>query len=196
MHHQAKRTRGLGSQHLRSDFSLFSLLQSSSQSIRLEWLQRSCDGQGVVRERQSRVCSSWLYARQRLTELPQHWAKCPWTQPGNLAACKFGWWPPTYATTHAHHRHALISCPPSGSQNHLGTALRLHITCSRQSSLFTSLRPGSVSTGGSAVSVLGDASCMQDQGLISPRSNRRRPRGATSRASGHLSSDFIQAGKV
>ena len=156
MHHQAKWPRGLGSQHLRSDFSLFSLLQSSSQSIRLQWLQRSCDSHaGVLCERQCRVCSSLLYARQQLTELPQRWSKCPWAQPANLAACEFGWWPPTYATTHAHHRHALISCPPSGSQNHLGTALRLHITCSRQSSLFTSLRPGIVSTGGSAVSVLG-----------------------------------------
>ena len=44
-----------------------------------------------------------------------------------------------------------------------------------------------------------DHACVQDQGLISPRSNRRRPRGTTSRASSHLShlsSDFVQAGKV
>ena len=65
---------------------------------------------------------------------------------------------------------------------------------------FISLAAGSrFCSGGSGQAVAGgfcDRACVQDQGLISRRSNRGRPLGTTSRARRHLSSDFGQAGKV
>ena len=113
---------------------------------------------------------------------------------------------PTYAAAHAHHRPVLISCPASGSWHRFGTALRLHVTCSRQASLFMLLRPGSVLLlqpshdwqAGVFFERFESASPsgVQDQGLISPRSNRRRSLGTTSRARRQLGSDFGQAGKV
>ena len=194
MHHQAKRTRGLGSQHLRSDFSLFSLLQSSSHPIRLEWLQRSCDSHaGVLCERQSRVCSCCM-------------------QDNGLLSCRSagrsapGHNPPTsqHASSDGAPHLRSHACAASSACAEYGSATSYHMQQEVVSS--TSLRPGSVLSRhrshdwwvGVSCERFGGAgpSCMQDQGLISPRSNRRRPRGTTSRASRHLSSDFVQAGKV
>ena len=91
------------------------------------------------------------------------------------------------------------ACAASSACAEYGSATSYHMQQAVVPS--TSLRPGSVLWRhrshdwwvGVSCERFGGAgpSCMQDQGLISPRSNRRRPRGTTSRASRHLSSDFV-----